>query len=86
MKKKVGLHLVKGKEKEYEVVTIYTMDGFFEFSLLEWEMWESDEWVQFRKKDKSVMEVFSMANISHITFVNKGGRPVEGKPTLKPVA
>lgn len=88
MKKKPSLHLVKAsKLKEYEVVTIYTCDGcLFVFGLNEWDMYETDEWVQFKKMDKSVMEVFSTANISHITFVNKGGCPVEAKPTLKPVA
>ena len=88
MKKKSGLHLVSiGKSKEYEVVTIYTCDGsLFIFALNEWDMYESDEWIQFKKIDKSVMEVFSIANISHITFMSKGGHPVEARPTLKPVA
>ena len=87
MKKKTRLYLISGNKKEYEVVTIYTSDGcIFVFPLNEWDMYESDEWVEFKKMDKSVMEVFSMVNISHITFVNKGGHPVEGKPTLTPVA
>ena len=86
MKKKTGLHLVEGKEKEYEVVTVYTMDEFFKFSLLEWEMWESDEWVQFRKKDKTVLECFALQNISHISFVSKGGESVGSGPKLTPVA
>lgn len=88
-KKKSSLHLVEGKEKEYEIVTVYIMDEFFEFSLLEWEMWESDEWIQFRKKDKAALECFSIQSISHISFVNKGGKPIVSgvsKPILKPVA
>lgn len=86
-KKKSGLHLVKGKIKEYEIVTIYTCDdNVFSFALNEWDMWEGNEWIEFKKIDKSVMEVFSTSNISHISFVNKGGQPVVSKPILQPVA
>lgn len=85
MKKKIGLHLVTSKSKEYEVVTIYTCDGTVHaFALNEYEMWESEEWVEFKKKD--VLECFPIHNISHISFVNKGGTPIVLGPTLKPVA
>lgn len=86
-KKKMGLHLVRGKSKEYEVVTIYTLDGYtFVFSLNDYEMWESEDWLEFRKKDKSVMECFPVNNLSRVTFVSKGGQPVIVGPKLEPVA
>ena len=84
MKKKPSLHLVKDRTGQFEVVKIYTCGGdMFEFSLNEFEMWESDEWVEFKKKD--VLECFPIHNISHISFVNKGVSVV-GTPILKPVA
>lgn len=85
--KKSGLRLVgKVVQKEYEVVTINTFDDCtYQFSLLEWDMYEGLEWVQFRKKDKSVLECFPVPNISRILFVTKGGQPVESKVVLKPV-
>jgi hypothetical protein len=88
MKKKTGLYLVSGKiaNKEYEVVTVNTYDDCtYQFSLLEWDMYEGEDWVQFRKKDKSVLECFPIHNVSRVLFVIKGGEPVEHKVDLKPV-
>ena len=85
MKKKPSLHLVKDKAVEYEVVKLSTCNGeMFEFSLNDFEMWESDEWIEFKKKD--VLECFPIQNISHISFVNKGGESVGSGPKLTPVA
>lgn len=87
--KKPKLTLVpNNKELEsYEVVTVYLIDeGAFQFALNEWEMYESVDWIQFRKKDKnkSAMQCFSVSSIMHIYFESKG-EVVEEKPTLKPV-
>lgn len=88
MSKKPVLKLVSTKlcKKLYELVTTYTQDGeIFSFSLAEWDMYESYEWIEFRKKDKKVTEWFPTNNISRISFTRSDGKP-ESKPTLLPVA
>lgn len=94
-RKKPSLYLISGKtlRKSYDVVKIYMMDeSVFEFSLDEWDMFESYhgsyEWVEFKRKDKNnrAMECFPVNNLLRVSFVTKGKEVVNEKPILKPVA
>ena len=74
--------------KSYEVVTIYLVDEkIHQFGLNEWDMYEGNDWIQFRFKDKSKskMDCYPINSIMYICFESKGSVVVENKPTLKPV-
>lgn len=93
MKRKRHLQLVTTKEtvKRYDKFCIYMCDeSLFEYNLNENTIMRDEEWVEVLRKDGTVKEAFSLANIMRVKFMKSAVKSVEtvesSTPTLKPVA
>jgi hypothetical protein len=91
MKRKSHLQLVTTKEtiKRFDTFIIYMCDeSMFEYNLSEYRICKDDEWVEVVKKDETVKEAFSLANVMRVKFMKstvKLVEPVGNPPILKPV-
>jgi len=91
MKSKRHLQLVTTKEtvKRFDKFCIYMCDeSVFEYDLREYTIYRDEEWVEVVKKDGTVKEAFSLANVMRVRFMKSTAKIVESvvsSPTLKPV-
>jgi hypothetical protein len=67
-KKKETLRVMK---KDYNKFLVFLCnESMFEYSLLEWEMVISEDWLDVEKLDKTEMDSFAIQNIVRVRFVN----------------
>jgi hypothetical protein len=91
MKNNRHLQLVTTKEtvKRFNKFYIYMCDeSMFEYDLSEHTIYRDEEWVEVVKKDGTVKEAFSLANVMRVKFMKSTAKlvePVISQPTLKPV-
>lgn len=85
-KQKLRLLTSKHVKKVYGKVILYLCDDTVHpFSLDEWDMYEDQDAIEFRKLNKQSVEIFFTHNIMRIVF-DKSDTKLEVSPTLKPVA
>jgi len=91
MKSKRHLQLVTTKEtvKRFDKFCIYMCDeSVFEYDLREHAIYRDEEWVEVVKKDGTIKEAFSLANVMRVKFMKSTAKlvePVGSLPALKPV-
>lgn len=74
MIKRSKLRLVTGKKPKdtYEVATVHMCDDTVHmFRMDEWDAYKTMDWIDFVKKDDTIMESFFCSNIMRIVFERK---------------